>query len=80
MEAVYKLEATVTDNGNDVWCEIKSNGRMCEAGKAILLSNIMKALKINPDSVSDIALISVALEHCQDEKISYLRDMPINLC
>lgn len=70
MDAFYMLEASVTDHSGKITCEIKSGGKLSEAGKAILLSNIMKALRINPDSVSDIALVSVALEHCQDEKIS----------
>lgn len=70
MEAVYTLEAKVTSDDINTRCEIKSGGRLSEVGKAILLSNIMKALKINPDSVSDIAIVSVALEHCQDEKVS----------
>lgn len=66
MESVYKLEATVTSDAINTRCEIKSGGRLSEVGKTILLSNIMKALRINPDSISDIAVVSVALKHCQD--------------
>lgn len=67
MDAVYTLEATVTNDGVHTRVEIKSGGLLSEVNKAILLSNIMKALKINPDSISDIAVVSVALEHCQDK-------------
>ena len=67
VEAVYTLEATVTNDGIHTRVEIKSGGLLSEVSKAILLSNIMKALNLNPDSVSDIAVVSVALEHCQDK-------------
>ena len=80
MDAIYTLEATVTSDAVNTRCEIKSGGRLSEVGKAILLSNIMNALKINPNSVSDIAIVSVALEHCQDEKISIYHERPINRC
>lgn len=67
MEAVYTMEATVTNDGIHTRIEIKSGGQLSEVSKTILLSNIMKALNLNPDNVSDIAVVSVALEHCQDK-------------
>ena len=80
MEAVYTMEAKVNDDGKGIVCRIEAEGRLSEVGKAILLSKIMKALRINPDSVSDIALVSVALEHCQEEEPSDMRKYPVNLC
>ena len=67
MEATYTIEAKVTSDFKNTRCEIKAGGKLSEVGKTILLSNIMKALNLNPDSLSDLAVVSVALEHCQDD-------------
>lgn len=79
MKAVYTLEATVTNDGIHIHVEIKSGGLLSEVSKTVLLSNIMKALNLNPDSVSDMAVVSVTLEHWQDKQISG-RPENINLC
>lgn len=70
MDAFYMMEASVTTHSDKTKVEIKSGGKLTEVGKTVLLSNIMKALNLDPDSLSDLAIVSVAFEHCQDVKIS----------
>lgn len=70
MDAFYMMEASVATTSGKTKVEIKSGGKLSEVGKTVLLSNIMKALNFDPDSISDLAIVSVAFEHCKDEKIS----------
>lgn len=70
MERIYNMRVHVQGDSEYTRCEIHTSGYLHDTAKAITLSNIMKALDLNPDSISDLAIVSVAFEHCQDEKIS----------
>lgn len=69
MEHTFELNVIITskeDSGKtDV--HLHAEGEINRAGKAILLAKVFKALRIDPDSCSDLAVISVALEKSQDD-------------
>lgn len=69
MEHVFKLKATVHqfDALDQTIVDLHAEGEMNRAGTAALLADVFKALRINPDSVLDMAVIAVALEKCSDE-------------
>lgn len=69
MEHTYELNVIITskeDSGKTA-IDLHSEGTINRVGKTILLANVFKALRIDPDSVSDLAVISVALENSQEE-------------
>lgn len=66
MEHIYNLRVHLISDGEYTRCETHGSGELSNVGKVILLSKVMKAIGLNPDSVSDLSIVSVALEHCQD--------------
>lgn len=69
MEKTFELKAVITNNEDSgkTSVDLQAEGSINRVGKAILLANVFKSLRIDPDSCSDLAVISVALEKCQDE-------------
>lgn len=69
MEHTFELKVIITNKEDSGKTAVKLNaeGEINRVGKAILLARVFKALRIDPDSCSDLAVISVALEKCQDE-------------
>lgn len=69
MEHTFELKVIITNNEDSgkTAVDLHSEGVINRVGKTILLANVFKALRIDPDSCSDLAVISVALEKSQDE-------------
>lgn len=69
MEHAFMLNVTITskDDSGKTAVDLHAEGKIDRVGKAILLSNVFKALRIDPDNISDLAVVSVALEKCSDE-------------
>lgn len=69
MEHTFELKVIITsreDSGKTA-VDLHAEGEINRVEKAILLSNIFRVLRIDPDSCSDLAVISVALEKSQEE-------------
>lgn len=68
MEHTFELNVIIaSEDSGKTDVDLHAEGIINQVGKAILLTNVFKALRINPDSCSDLAVISVALEKCQEE-------------
>ena len=66
MEHTFELKVIITSNDDSGKTEVNlhAEGEIDRVGKSILLSNVFKSLRIDPDNISDLAVISVALEKC----------------
>lgn len=69
MEHEFNLNVTITskEDSGTAAVNLHVEGEINRVGRAILLTHVFKALQIDPDSVSDLADISVALAKCSDE-------------
>ena len=69
MEHTFELNVIITskEESDKTAVDLHAEGTINRVGKAILLANVFKALRIDPDSCSDLAVISVALEKSQEE-------------
>lgn len=68
MNSTFKLTAVITSiEGEDkTTVDLTAEGEINRVGKTILLTSVFRALQINPNAVSDIAVISVALDKCAE--------------
>ena len=68
MNSTFKLTAVITSiEGEDkTTVDLTAEGKINRVGKTILLTSVFRALQINPNAVSDIAVISVALDKCAE--------------
>lgn len=66
MEHTFELKVVITSNEDSgkTAVDLQAEGEIDRVGKSILLSNVFKCLRIDPDNISDLAVVSVALEKC----------------
>lgn len=68
MEHTFELKVIITSNEDSgkTAVDLHAEGEINRVGKSILLSNVFKSLRIDPDNISDLAVVSVALEKCSE--------------
>lgn len=67
MEHIFTIRAIVTANNEETDINISANGEISGIGKSFLLSDIIKALELNPDNPLDMAIIMVAISKCKKD-------------